>query len=96
MRIWAKDNGYLAAKSNSKRRFHALYDKVYRKVILLEAWRKVKSNGGAGGIERIDITDAEKIFWDFIIIIEEKFQKHRKDSYLMKHINFRQGKPCRR
>lgn len=50
---------YLAAKSNSKRRFHALYDQVYRKEILAEAWRRVKANGGAGGIDKISITDVE-------------------------------------
>lgn len=50
---------YLAAKLNSKRRFHALYDKVYRKDILLEAWKRVKANGGAGGVDQISIADVE-------------------------------------
>lgn len=51
---------YLAAKLNSKRRFHALYDKVYRKDVLLEAWKRVKANGGAGGIDQINIADVEE------------------------------------
>lgn len=46
---------YLSAKANSKRRFHALYDKVYRKDILEEAWRRVKANKGSGGIDDISI-----------------------------------------
>ena len=46
---------YLNAKTNSKRRFHALYDKVYRKDILEEAWRRVKANKGSGGIDDISI-----------------------------------------
>ena len=51
---------YLAAKLNSKRRFHALYDKVCREDILMEAWKRVKANGGAGGIDKISITDVEQ------------------------------------
>ena len=51
---------YLAAKSDSKRRFHALYDKVYRKDILSEAWKRVKANGGAGGIDKITLADVER------------------------------------
>jgi group II intron reverse transcriptase/maturase len=51
---------YLAAKLNSNRRFHALYDKVYRKDVLLEAWKRVKANGGAGGIDHISIADVEE------------------------------------
>lgn len=46
---------YLSAKTNSKRRFHALYDKIYRKDILEEAWRRVKANKGSGGIDDISI-----------------------------------------
>ncbi|WP_200906014.1 hypothetical protein [Paenibacillus sp. IHB B 3415] len=32
-----------AAKENNKRRFHALYDKVYRWDVLSEAWRREPS-----------------------------------------------------
>ncbi|MCY6355362.1 group II intron reverse transcriptase/maturase [Clostridium sp. ZS2-4] len=48
---------YLSAKVNKKRRFHALYDKIYRKDILFKAWKQVKSNGGTGGIDKIFIKD---------------------------------------
>ena len=51
---------YLAAKENSKRRFHALYDHVFRKDILLEAWKRVRANGGVGGIDRMTIADIEE------------------------------------
>lgn len=50
---------YLAAKLNSKRKFHALYDKVYRMDILKEAWKRVRANGGAGGIDGTTIADIE-------------------------------------
>lgn len=37
---------YLSAKDNKKRRYHALYDKVYRIDILERAWKEVKENSG--------------------------------------------------
>jgi RNA-directed DNA polymerase len=43
---------YLAAKEKPKRKFHALYDKVFRKDILQEAWARVKTNRGGAGIDR--------------------------------------------
>ncbi len=52
-------NLYLAAKLNSKRKFHALHDKVYRKDVLMESWKRVKANGGAGGIDKMTIADVE-------------------------------------
>jgi RNA-directed DNA polymerase len=50
-----QDKLYLAAKENPKRRFHALYDKIYREDLLWEAWRRVKGNRGSGGIDGITI-----------------------------------------
>ena len=57
---------YLAAKANRKRRFHALYDKILRKDILLKAWQQVKQNGGVGGIDGTSIEDVQ-------VYGEEKF-----------------------
>ncbi|MCM3736804.1 group II intron reverse transcriptase/maturase [Bacillus cytotoxicus] len=42
---------YLCAKESPSRRFHALYDKIYRPDILAEAWRRVKRNKGSGGVD---------------------------------------------
>jgi RNA-directed DNA polymerase len=50
---------YLAAKANRKRRFHAMYDKIYRIDILQEAWKRVKANGGACGIDKVSIEDVK-------------------------------------
>lgn len=50
---------YLTAKKCSSRRFHALYDKVYRDDVLFEAWKRVKANEGASGIDNVSIEDVE-------------------------------------
>ncbi len=50
---------YLAAKSCRNRRFHALYDRIYRPDVLWRAWCEVKSNGGAGGIDGLSFQDIE-------------------------------------
>ena len=50
---------YLTAKKCSTRRFHALYDKVFRDDVLYEAWKRVKANKGSSGIDGITIEDIE-------------------------------------
>ena len=42
---------YRAAKRSAGRRFHALYDKVYRQDILRRAWELVKANRGVAGVD---------------------------------------------
>jgi RNA-directed DNA polymerase len=42
---------YRAAKASASRRFHALYDKVTREDILARAWREVRANAGAAGVD---------------------------------------------
>lgn len=51
---------YRAAKADPKRRFHALYDKVYRRDVMERAWDQVRRNRGAAGIDRISLTDVEQ------------------------------------
>src|SRR5438067_10246267 len=51
---------YRAAKADPKRRFHALYDKVYRRDVLERAWELVRANRGAAGIDRQTIADVEQ------------------------------------
>ena len=47
---------YRAAKADPTRRFHALYDKVYRGDVLERAWDQVRRNRGAAGVDRTTVT----------------------------------------
>src|SRR6266542_3957657 len=51
---------YRAAKASAARRFHALFDKVYREDILRRAWREVRANAGAAGVDGQTISDIEQ------------------------------------
>jgi RNA-directed DNA polymerase len=52
-RLWA------AAKQSSGRRFHALYDRIYRSDVLWEAWERVRANRGAAGIDQVTVSYVE-------------------------------------
>lgn len=51
---------YLAAKRNRNRRFHALYDRIFRPDILRQAWEEVRRNGGSAGEDGVTIEDVEE------------------------------------
>ena len=42
---------YVAAKRNGRRKFPALLDRVARPVVLQDAWKQVRRNEGAAGID---------------------------------------------
>ncbi|HMC52459.1 MAG TPA: group II intron reverse transcriptase/maturase, partial [Acidimicrobiales bacterium] len=52
-RLWA------TAKQSPGRRFHALYDRIYRSDVLWEAWKRVRANRGAAGVDQITLAAVE-------------------------------------
>jgi RNA-directed DNA polymerase len=49
-----------AAKQHRERRFHALYDRIYRRDVLWEAWRLVRRNKGAAGVDAMTLAAVEQ------------------------------------
>jgi group II intron reverse transcriptase/maturase len=49
-----------AAKQSPERRFHALYDRMWRSDVLDEAWKRVKRNRGAAGLDSQTIAEVEQ------------------------------------
>src|SRR5712691_1760935 len=50
-----------AAKRQPGRRFHALLDRIYRRDVLWEAWRRVKKNRGAAGVDAMTLAAVEQL-----------------------------------
>jgi RNA-directed DNA polymerase len=51
---------WIAAQRAPGRRFHALYDHIHRSDVLWEAWRRVRANRGAAGVDRQSLDGVEQ------------------------------------
>jgi group II intron reverse transcriptase/maturase len=68
------------AKASPSQRFHALYDKVYRRDVLVHAYERCKANGGAAGVDGQTFADIEQygvIPWLSELAKELKDQTYR-------------------
>ena len=52
---------WVCAKQSKTRRFHALYDRIWRSDVLREAWERVRRNRGAAGIDKETIEAIEEM-----------------------------------
>ena len=68
---------FTAAKCNRQRRFHALYDRIFRGDVLREAWNRVRANRGAAGIDGETLAAIEASGVDSFL---EEIQQQLKDG----------------
>jgi group II intron reverse transcriptase/maturase len=70
---------YRAAKQSLVRRFGALYDKIYRMDVLMAAWKQVRANDGAPGIdeESIEYIENEIGVQEFLSEIRDELKAQR-------------------
>ena len=68
-------NLYLVAKKDKQRRFHALYDRIFRLDILWQAWKEVRANKGSAGIDGITFEMIEEYgVEEYLLDIQEELQ----------------------
>lgn len=66
---------YRKAKQEKCFKFYVLYDKMLIPYLLKEAWRRVRSNGGAPGIDGVTISDIEAMGEEaFLIPLKEELR----------------------
>ena len=51
---------WVTAKQQPGRRFHALYDRMWRSDVLREAWARVRKNKGSAGVDKVTLAEIEQ------------------------------------
>jgi len=86
---------YRAAKQQPERRFPLLYDKVCRQDILQEAWKRVRSKGGAGGVDRQSVADVCAYGEErFLSEVEQELRQNRYRASAVRRVHIpKPGEP---
>jgi RNA-directed DNA polymerase len=82
-RLWA------AAKRSPERRFHALYDRICRSDVLREAWRWVRRNRGAAGVDQQTLDEVEQLgVEEFLAALQSELRagEYRPQAVLRRYI----------
>jgi RNA-directed DNA polymerase len=77
------------AKRQPERKFHALYDRIYRSDVLYEAWNQVRRNHGAAGVDAQTIAAIERSGVEsFLEAIHAELREHtyRPQAVLRRYI----------
>ena len=88
-RLWA------AAKQSPERRFHALYDRIWRSDVLEEAWKRVKKNRGSAGLDAQTLAEVEQLGVEcFLGNIQDELRagEYRPSATLRRYIPKADGK----
>lgn len=83
------------AKQQPGRKFHALYDRIYRSDVLYEAWNQVRRNQGAAGVDAQTIAAIEQSgVARFLEAIQTELREHayRPQAVLRRYIPKADGK----
>jgi RNA-directed DNA polymerase len=84
-----------AAKRHPERRFHALYDRIARRDVLAEAWKRVRKNKGAAGVDAqtiaaLEVHGVERLLGEIHDVL--RAGKYRPSAVLRRYIPKADGK----
>lgn len=89
---------YTSAKISPSRRFGILYDKVHRDDVLREAWKRIKKNGKAPGVDKMTVKEVRENIGvsNFLAEIKEELRAESYGASAIRRVYIPKGKDGKR